>query len=239
MKVTRFLASLLVLGASATMAFAEGAVQINWDTCIGPINKAVTPGSIAQSNVSVLGHTALSSGYEIDILVGQPGGIRDAWRFDAAGCQGTALLTMDHTPPAAISKACPAFQGTLQSLQIKDYSYDAVTGKARGVIANAYPSGQLSVNPAQRYFLAGWKFDETFGVTGPSDPGNTCGGLEFGTCIHITKASYISVGDGVEHNWIIGGEFITANDAANSSNCPAATTASSTTWGALKNTYRN
>jgi hypothetical protein len=239
MKVTRFLASLLVLGAAATSAFAEGTVQINWDSCTGPINKAVTPGVVAQSAVSVINQTALASGHQVFILVGQPGGLRDAWRFDPDGCQGSTLITMDHLPPGTLSKACPAFQGTLQSLQIKDYSYDPVTGKARGVIADAYPSGQVSINPAQRYFLAGWKFDQTFGVNGPSDPGQTCGGLEFPTCIHITKASYITFADGVEHDWIIGGEYITANDAANSSNCPAATPAASTTWGKLKSTYHN
>jgi len=171
MKVTRFFVSLLFLSAAATSAFAEGAVSINWDTCTGPINKAIAPAGVAQSNISVIGQTVLTTGYEINILVGQPGGLHDAWRFDPAGCQGSAFLTMDHLPPAAISKACPAFQGTLQSLQIKDYSYDPVLGKARGVISDAYPAGQTTVNPAQRYFLAGFKFDMTFGVNGPSDPG--------------------------------------------------------------------
>jgi hypothetical protein len=145
---------------------------------------------------------------------------------------------MDHLPPAAISKACPAFQGTLQSLQIKDYSYDPVTGKARGVISDAYPAGQTTINSAQRYFLAGFRFDHTFSTTGNSDPGNTCGGLEFGTCIHLTRANYAST-DLVQFAWNIGQEYITANDAANSSNCPAATPAAHTTWGSLKNTYRN
>lgn len=246
MKVTRFLAAVAILGATASTSFAQS-VSLTWDTCVGPIDKAVTPGSIAQANISVLGQTASHKAYDVRIMMISPGGVRDAWRFDAVGCQGSALIELQHLPPAAISKACPAFMGTsAPSLQIKDFSlFDPLTGKMRGVIANSYPNGWGAgstaggvVNPATRYFLGGFKFDETFGVFGPTDPGNTCGGLEVPVCAHLTNAAWLSL-DGIESQWAVASEYITSNDPNNTSRCPGATPAQSTTWGSLKSQYRN
>jgi hypothetical protein len=247
MKVTRFLASLMFLGALSTSAFADGAVSLNWATCTGPINQSVLPGTLRSSNVvniSVLGQSIVHQAYQVQITVGGNGPLRDAWRFDPAGCQGTPYYTLDHL---SLAKACPSFQGTLQSVQVKDFSYDALTGKAKISLYNAYPNNDPSsgaplgnpgaTNPAVRYFLGSVSFDETYGVNGPTDPGNTCGGLEVGTCFHLTSQTWLNL-SGIEIPWAVASEFVTSNDAANASHCPGATPTQSTTWGSLKNQYR-
>jgi hypothetical protein len=241
MKVTRFLLSALFLGAMATTAFAQGAVSLNWDTCTGPINKAVAPGSAGNAmNASVLGHSMPHQAYQVYVALGSgnAGNLRDAWRFDAAGCQGSSLITINHLAPGTLSKACPSFQGALASIQIKDYSYDGVAGKARAVLANTYPAGNnTQINPAQRYFLAQFVFDHSFSVNGPSDPGQTCGGVEVPVCAHLTRTSWLSL-SGVETPWAYGQEYVTANDPNNATGCPGATPAENKTWGQVKAQYK-
>jgi len=241
MKVTRFLVSLAILAAVSTSAFAEGTINLSWDTCTGPFSKAVAPGSVVSLYASIIGQSTPHSGSQVWLLLGAgaAGPMRDAWRFDATGCQGSSFITIDHLAPAAVAKSCPSFSQTAPGVQIKDYSYDPLTGKCQAVMANGYASGVSTVNPATRYMLAGFKFDESFGVNGPSDPGQTCGGLEVGVCIHITRQSYIQLSDGSEHLWTVGQDFALANDPNNTTGCPGATPAKSTTWGSVKNTYRN
>jgi len=239
MKVTRFLVSILFLGVTASASFAQGVVSLTWDTCIGPIDKAVAPGSASNGMVmSVINHSAPHKAYDVRILMTQPGGLKDAWRMDASGCQGSAALTIDHLSPTALSKACPSFmQTSAPSLQIKDYSFDPLTGKARGVLANSYPNGVPTSVAATRYFLVRFLFDQTFGVNGAGDPPNTCGGLDAPLCSHILNASWLSL-DGIETQWTIGSEFVTANDPQNSAHCPAPTAVKAATWGSLKSQYR-
>jgi len=246
MKVTRFLVTLLFLGAASTSAFAQGAVSLNWDTCTGPINKSVTAAMVPSPviDISVLGQSLVHQAYQVQISVGGNGPLRDAWRFDPAGCQSTPYYTIDHL---SLAKACPSFQGTLASVQVKDFSYDALSGKARISLYNAYPNnnpatGAPQGNPAaitstQRYFLGSVTFNMLYGVAGPTDPGLTCGGLEVGTCFHLTNQVWLDLA-GNEVPWAVASEFVTSNDPNNLSHCPGATPTQSTTWGSLKNQYR-
>jgi hypothetical protein len=232
MKVTRFLASLLFLGFASTSAFAQGVVSVSWDNCAGPINKQIVIGPNVL-NESVIGHSAPHQAYQVILALGSPGGLRDAWRFDPVGCQTSSGITINH-----LTKACPSFQGAFASVQVKDYSYDALSGKARLSLFNAYPPANNSeVNPLVRYGLGAITFDHSFSVVGPGSPGATCGGLEAPVCIHITSAAWLDPA-GAEHPWAVGQEFVTANDVLNSSNCPGATPATPKTWGSLKNQYR-
>jgi len=239
MKVTRFLASILLLGATASTSFAQGAVSINWTGCTGPINLGVAPGSKVTAVVSVLGANTPHKAYQWVVTAGSPGGLRDAWRFDAAGCQGTSLILVTHN----IAKVCPPFMGNATpTLQIPDWSYDALTLKAKATLANTYPNGAVYTTgnvpvPTTRYLLGGIIFDQAFAVTGAGDPPNTCGGLEVPVCFHITSASWLDL-NGVELPWSIAGEYITSNDPNNDSRCPGATPAAAKTWGQVKSQYR-
>jgi len=240
MKLTRFLLALAVVGMAATSASAQ-TISLSWDTCTGPINKSILPGSTATLFASIIGQATPHSGSQVWILLGAGanGPMRDAWRFDPAGCQGSSFITIDHQAPAAVAKTCPTFSQTAAGVQIKDYSYDPLTGKCQAVMANGYGAGVTTVNPATRYFLAGFTFNFLYGVNGPADPAVACGGLEVPVCAHITTASWISLADGVEHPFTIAQEFVTSNDPNNSTGCPGATPTRPTTWGSLKNTYRN
>lgn len=241
MKVTRFLFSILFLVAAASTASAQSA-SFNWNSCTGPIDRTITADALNSAYVSVIGQSIPHKAYQAWIYLGSgnSGALRDAWRFDPDGCQGSSFITIDHLAPASVVKTCPTFQGTLQSIQIKDYSFDPLTGKGRAVIANTYPDGNFTqINPAVRYFLARFLFDHTFSVVGATTPGVDCGGLEVPVCAHFlpNKVSWLNM-DGIEFTYAYAQEYITANSPTNSVGCPGATPAASTTWGAVKGTYR-
>ena len=246
MNMTRHLLTALTLCAMATTASAQGTASISWDSCnptpLTP-NKQVAPGAqVATTSLyaSVIGHSAPHNGYEVQVKFSSPGGsIRDAWRFDSDGCQGSAFITIDHIAPAAVVKTCPSFSGTASVLQIKGYSYDPETGRATGLVANAYPAGNPSaVNPAQRYFLARFGFDHSFSVNGATTPGADCGGLEVPVCAFLSVAKYNALAGG-EIDWAKGQDFVTANDPNNTSGCSGQVPAKNTTWGSVKAQYKH
>jgi len=244
MKLTRIFASMLLLAVCATASFADGVVDVTWNSCTGVTNINTTGGSVLNAYVSVLGQSVTAQSYQVWAYGASAGaGVPDAWRFDAAGCEGPSFFTLNHLAPAAVVKTCPSFQGTQQSLQIKDYSFDPTTNKARIVLANAYPNGGAgnpsATNPAQRYLLANWAFDMTFGVVGPSDPtAGTCGGIEKPFCWALTTTSWLDT-NGTEFPWTHGQDFVTVNDALNAQHCPGVVPAASRTWGSLKQQYHN
>lgn len=241
MKLTRFFVALFAVAAFATSASAQGVASLNWDNCTGPLNKAIAPATTASLYASVIGHSSNHNAYQVWVSLGSGsfGPMRDAWRFDPAGCQGSAFITIDHLAPAAVIKTCPSFQPPIQQLAIKDYSFDPISGKTRAVLANAYPDGDLDgTNPATRYFLARFLFDHTFSVVGATTPGADCGGLEQAVCAHFTSASWLNPADGVETEWAKNSEFVTANDATNETRCPGATPAKSASWGSVKAQYK-
>ena len=231
MKVTRFLLSVLLLGVTASLSHAQGAVSIDWQTCASATDRAVIAAPGQKVNVSVIGQSALHKAYDVRVTFGSPGGLRDAWRFDADGCQ-FGYLQMNEVD----AKACVAFQNA-GGLTIEKFTYDPLTGKALGLMANSYPQ-VATVNPATRYLLVSFNFDMTYATPGPTDPGVTCGGLETPMCAHITYATWLDL-QGNEIPWTVADEYVTANDPLNSSGCPGATPATSKTWGSLKSQYRN
>jgi len=242
MKLNRIFASLVILAATASASFADGVVSISWNSCVGP-NAASTPGGAPlNAFVSVLGQTQTAQSYQCVTVGQQPGGVRDAWRFDPNGCEGSSFFTLNHLAPASVVKTCPSFQGTLASLQIKDYSYDAVSGKVKIVLANAYPNGgagnPAATNASVRYFLANYVFDLTFATPGPSDANaGTCGGVEVPACFGLVSASWLDTA-GNEISWTHGNDFLTVNDPNHVQSCPATVPAQSTTWGKVKGQYR-
>jgi hypothetical protein len=190
---------------------------------------------------SVINHSTPHNGYEVQVQFRSSGGMRDAWRFDADGCQGSAFIQIDHVFPGEIPKACPSFSGTASVLQIKRYTYDSSSGRATGLLANAYPAGNPNAqNPAQRYFLARFAFDHTYSVNGPTTPGADCGGLEVGVCGVLTVAKFNALAGG-EVAWVTGQSFITANDPNNANACPYGepVPARNATWGAVKAQYKH
>jgi len=232
MKVTRFLLSVLLLGVTASVSSAQGVVSASWQLCTSAVDRAPAAAPGQKINISVIGQSELHKAYDVRMMFGSPGGLRDAWRFDADGCNFGQLIMNE-----ADAKACVAFQGP-GSLQIKKWEYNSVTGQTRGLLANAYPA-VLSVSPATRYLLASFNFDFTYAVAGPGDPPATCGGFEAPVCAAISWATWLDLA-GNEIPWTVGAQgYVTANDPSNTSNCPGATPTQSKTWGSLKSQYRN
>jgi hypothetical protein len=246
MKLNRIFASMLILAATATTSFA-GVASLSWNSCTGPVNIAVPGGAPIHAYVSILGQNQTSQAYQCITIGGSPGGIQDAWRFDAIGCEGASFFTLDHTATALVVKTCPSFSGLISGLQIKRYDYDSSTGKVKIELASAYPNpdpnqvpqgNPLAVTPTQRYFLAGYTFDLTFATVGPTVPADgTCGGVGVPVCFALTSASWLDLA-GNEIPYTFGQGFITSNDPNNSSGCPGAVPAATRTWGSVKNQYR-
>ena len=245
----KLLTSLFVLSILAVPAVsdaADGTVSMTWGTTCTPLVQNITPTAAPTSLIfSVFGNDQTHNSYQVRFLIGDATKtIPEAWEFDAAGCQGSSFITINHLAPASAVKTCPNFQGTNASLQIKDYSFvqpgaGYETTMARGVLANTYPAG-FTTSGATRYFLAQFLFDHSFSVAGATTPGVDCGGFETPMCIvlqqnAISTSSYVRAADNVEvpfdfdaNNWV------TVNGYAG---CPA-TPAKSTTWGSIKNVYR-
>src|SRR5262245_23303019 len=108
--------SFACIGLTAPVRRAEaavGTVDLSWSAC-SPVVASLSrgaPGPISMY-ASVVGHDEPHTGYSFTVyVVPTPGSaVPDAWRFDAAGCQGTDRVELHYFPMGAISKACPAFQ---------------------------------------------------------------------------------------------------------------------------------
>jgi len=147
-------------------------------------------------------------------------------------------------PPAAISKTCPAFQGVgTQSLQIRDFYFDAVSGRVRIVLASSYPHGITTSDPNVRCFLGRVEFDHTYSVVGPGVPAETCGGFETDMRLSFlsecndprfcsgTDVRWLDL-DGIEHEWEIENPTLTFCGSC------GPTPALPTSWGQIKGQYR-
>lgn len=231
------LAALCVAGKGEA---ASGTIAMTWDTCTGPLDKTVSADPVT-INISVLGTDILHKAYDVRLIYGDANqNVPDAWRFDAVGCQTSSAVTINHLPPAALSKSCPAFmQTSAPSLQIKDVSLSAnIDGYAstlmRMVMANSYPNGVATVNPATRYFLAGLQMSTAFSVNGPGDPPNTCGGFEIPICFKLSRGSLLDL-NGIETQFDRPGAVmsVTWQGASACSGVPA----KPATWGQIKNQY--
>lgn len=253
MKLNRLFASMLVLAATATSSFAAPSLSLNWNTCTGPIDLAVTGGAAIDGYASVFGQTQTSKAYQIRVLAGSAGGpLADAWRFDPTGCEGTTFYSLNSFAQSAASKACPSFQGNVAGVHIPDFSYDPTTGKALITFANAYPNtdangvdqgNPAATNPAVHYCLCDYHFDLSFATVAPTDPGNTCGGVGVPVCFAIAPLgatagpSWLDVNNN-EIPWAVSSGFLTTNDPTDASHCPGVVPAAPTTWGHLKGQYR-
>lgn len=236
----------LLLAAIAPVAHAaNGVVDLTWGTVCTPIVSAISNPAAGPVSViaSVAGSDQTHGAYQVRFQLGDMNNtVPDAWRFDASGCPGSSLLQMNNTPPPALAKACPAFQG-MNPITIKDYNFfPEFTGRPmtlmRGVIAVAYPFGATAL-PGQRYFLAQFVFDHSLSVVGPTTPGTDCGGFETPVVIQALfddpkvvgaqSTSYIRFSDNVEYLFDPGNTTLTWNGAVPTAN---------STWGQVKAAYR-
>jgi hypothetical protein len=239
MKLRASLYAWLVAMAFASGSYAGGAVSLSWNSCTGPIDRAVVPGDHLSLNASLLGQSEGSGSYDVILRIG-PGHATfpDAWRFDQLGCQGPSRFSITQKPRISEAATCPVFEDSVGPPTILiDYSYDPTFQRAVLTFAHYQLLPKPSSDPSQRYFLVGFQFDHTVSVDGSSVGGQSCGGLEQPMCFAIDYAHWLTLADD-ELAWAIDQGFATANDPTNSSHCPGATPARSTTWGRVKDQYR-
>jgi hypothetical protein len=234
----RALLLIAALSVLPALVRAAGTFRLNWDSCYGPITRSVVPGEVVAFYASVTGQSQPHLGFQIRIEVGRDSGVMlpDAWRFDVEGCQGSQLVSINHQFPIGVN-ACPSFQGAGESVQIKDYSVDPVSGRGRIVCANVYPFATNLPNPAARYVLIGVTFDHSFSMAGASVPVERCGGVEESVCFLVRQAEWLTT-DLVETPWALEQEFVSANDPSFVSCLGGQVPARGSTWGALKAQYR-
>ena len=234
-------------GLVAPAAAAIGTVDLSWNAC-SPVVATLERGAPVPVTMfaSVVGHDEPHQAYQIFLYLtsGPAGPLRDAWRFDAAGCQGESRIELRHIPPATVAKACPAFQGAAQSLQVKQYTYDPGTGNAKIVVANSYPAGITTSNPATRYFLMSATFDHTESVVGTGTPGVSCGGFEGDVWVvyNLPCSFRPCTPDGNRPRWLgtdgVEREFFVGQDTLLYCGSCIPVPAAKATWGAVKGTYR-
>lgn len=246
----KLLSGVMVLAALAfasTSQATDGTIEMAWNGCVG-LPDIASPAAAGQYSlyVSEVGNNVQHQAYQVRVIYGDnTQNVPDAWRFDAAGCQGSSFITIDHLAPATVVKTCPSFQGALQSLQIKDTAFTPptdpyATTTMRLVLANAYPVG--TVGNGGRMFLARFLFDHSFSVAGPTDPGNNCGGFEKSMCFKLSVGTYLDMSTPANEipfvrNVAPGAPlFVTFNGDGGA--C-AAVPAKSATWGSIKGQYRN
>jgi len=244
-------AGIVALSIAAAAHAAPGIAILAWNGCnTSPItNLAVAAGQSSGVHLTcfVTGQSDPTLGYQVQILYGDANhAVPDAWRFDAAGCQGSGFVVLNHLAPSSLSTSCPSFQnagGARTSLQIKDLNFSPPSlpyplTMMRIVVANVFATGNAPV-AAAKYFLCDAEFDHTFSVVGPTPSDHSaCGGLEDGICFHLVSATYLLDSPAQpEVPFQIGsGAFVSANAPGGSCLVDAA---HPTTWGAIKGQYRN
>ena len=175
MKMARIFVTLALLMVVAVSAQAqnEGCYTLSWNTCTPQVpDQAFNGPAVYKLVMSATGLSQMQLGHDSNILIGPA--VPDAWRFDDAGCQTGAQLSISG---AAFSKTCPTFLGTAP-LPITQYGYDPASKFCALRLAIAY--NDWTPVPATRYTLWQLSFDHTYSVVGPANPAEACGGAEQG-----------------------------------------------------------
>ena len=229
------LSTLLVAGVSQA---AVGTVNMSWTSCTGPVDINASP-VITRLYLSVIGHDVPHKAYDVRFIYGSATQqVPDAWRFDAAGCEGPTLIQQNLT-----SKTCPGFMQATSGLQIKKVQFSPAsdpyaTSLMQVLLANSYNEGVAVSDPAVRYLLEEVVFDLQAAVTGAGDPPNTCGGLETPMCFKLSFATFLDM-NGTEIPFNRGVSQVTYNAVATGSSPCDGVPAKPTTWGNIKGQYRN
>lgn len=258
----RNLVALLLVGLSSGAAHGAAVIDLSWDACSPIKHDRVLPGGATLSHLFVLGTgiTGPTAAYQFRVFMGSdmgsnafgtcsPINVPDAWRFDAAGCQGPSLYSV-----STVSKTCPTLSGTSTPLKTINLSYDPISGQQVLIVALVYSNEPQPADPNVTYQLAHIQFDHTFAVQGAGDPPNTCGGFEKPMCFTLW-GGYNVHGDCLPANMVEHGSYVRSDGTevpfgggpddvatfridAGIQACNLATPARPTTWGAIRAQYR-
>ena len=180
MRLARMLATVILLVSCSGSVYAQnGCARLSWGSCDPWVeNRDYSGPTVYQLVYTMSGVSAANVGTDSQVRIRHfnfpcCGGsfTPDAWRFDDHGCQPASQLALNNN---AFSKSCPAMKGT-NPLSITQYAID-VDGSAFLRLAITYDN--FSPSASTRYTIWNILFDHSFSTVGPSDPNNTCGGVE-------------------------------------------------------------
>jgi len=158
--------------------------RLSWGTCESQVPDQDFAGP-AEYTLVLSAHGPVSSNYGHDTEMRIRPAVPDAWRFDDAGCQTGARLTLDAKP----TESCPVMRGA-NPLPITAYFIDA-DGSVVVRLAVAYDDMTTIEN--QRYVLWNIGFDHTHSIAGVDSDPATCDGagqpLNFSVISHIVLTS--------------------------------------------------
>jgi len=250
------LAGLFVLPAPLPAAAAPPAlVNMSWNGCVSPVDLGPASGPVRSLVISESGITEPVGGVMFSLELGTMfSGLPDAWRFDAAGCNGLnwqALLQ----PGGA---GCPVLHGSMQPLFSALYEYVQVSPLvAVGRIRFAESFTPAAVPGTGPLTVVKFVFDQSASSLGPTTA-DSCGCLSRAVCFSFLQASYLDA----QSNEIplgIGEDHLTWNDPQDThTSCGAVTDpfvragfypdtscvaqvpvpARAASWGSVKNMYR-
>ena len=240
-------------------AHSAAVIDLSWNACSPIVHDRILPPGATTSDLYVLGSgiTGTTDGYEVWIFMGQnvsancsPRVVADAWRFDAAGCQGPSFFNVSLS---SASKSCPSLKGD-PSFSSFLLEYDTSVGQLVFRATVAYGGSPQLADPNLTYLLARLTFDHTYAVSGPGDPPNTCGGFEKSMCFTLWG------GSNVKGDCFGPGQIAFANYERTDGSlipfgpgpvnvtsfrtdpgiaaCEPATPVHATTWGAVRGMYR-
>jgi hypothetical protein len=226
-----------ILAVAGVSHAAVGTVSMTWDGCTGPVDKTTNVGGPYALFLTVIGQDEPHKAYDVRFLYGNASQeVPDAWRFDAAGCEGSTLIQQN-----VATKTCPGFMQSAPGLQIRKVQFSPpsdpyVTSLMQVLLANSYNAGVTTVDPNTRYLLEQVVFDLSAAVDGAGSPPATCGGFEQTMCFRLTLATWLDL-NGSEHYFVL--EDFNLHASFNGPSPCAFSPARATTWGSVKNQYRN
>ena len=256
---------LAIVGLCAGVAHGGPVIDLSWDACSPIQHDRVLPSGATMSHLYVIGTgiTGITAAYEFRLYMGtnvgsnyygtcSPTTVPDAWRFDAAGCQGPAFFSVFTSSTSKTT--CPPLSGTSTPLKIIDLSYSPLTNQQVLIVALSYQNAPQTADPNETYQLAHLVIDHTYAVQGAGDPPNTCGGFEkpmcftlwggydvHGDCVPANRSSHGSYyrSDGTQVDFALGPvEMASFRIDAGIQACNLATPSQPTTWGAIRAQYR-
>jgi len=223
------------LGLSLPVA-SEPAMRGSWIfSCASTVTEVeIAPGDSRRLTFSHTNADSLARRIRIVLELAplDGGAVPDAWRFDAAGCQGDYGLLWD-TYIAAAVKTCPLNLPPNQQSVWHATSLAQEGDRLRLEFERVF-GGPPDVATGDRLVLS-LRFDHLWSVAGPATDAEHCGGFERGVCVRLIEATHESFA-GLVRPYVRTNSVYSAN-AGGLGSCEVVPVRA-TTWGAIKGQYR-
>jgi hypothetical protein len=185
------------------------------------------------------------------------GGLADAWRFDAQGCEaGHYRVILTSQDPACPALSPPGGQTLTTYRYLANFYEVPYGGFGTGQLQFAEAASQPAQLGGNTHQIVEIDFDHANATLGPGSTAQTCGCFDRPMCISVGSASYLDA-PGSELPFQLGQGFLRWNDPTGvltgcgtivdcfptngcvpESVCVAPVPALARSWGFVKNVYR-